>query len=253
VGQQLADRSGAPVVALDLVGFGYTRAIGSSATCTRNADLVIAALDTFGRSVVVGNSMGGAITIKTGARRPDLVAAMVLVNPAVRAAGIRSPQVRAGVSMAPMLFPTLGTRVIRSRARQLGPAGLVDGTLQVVLEQYDALDASVREDFITIARDRMQFPEATRAYADAAASLFWYMTRNLDRDLASALRATPGLLVFGDRDRLIHVSSAEALARRHPALDVAMLDGIGHAPQLEAPDRFVETVTTWLREGSRGA
>ena len=246
VGRALADRRGAPVVAVDLVGHGYTRALDSPATVARNTDLVVAALEEFGPSVVAGNSMGGAITVKAAARRPDLVEAMVLVNPAVRASGLRSPQMRTGVFMAPMLFPRVGERVIAARADQLGPEGLVDGTLQMVLEQLDALDASVRDDFIAIARDRMEFPEAARAYADAASSLFWYMTRNLDRDLAVGLRSTPGLLVFGDRDRLIHVSSAEALARRHPNLDVEMLDGVGHAPQLEAPDRFVDAVATWL-------
>jgi pimeloyl-ACP methyl ester carboxylesterase len=246
VGQALADRRGTPVVALDLVGFGYTRAIDTAATITRNADLVVAALEDLGPAVVAGNSMGGAITVKVAARRPDLVEAMVLVNPAVRASGWRSPQIRTGVFMAPMLFPRIGERVIAARADQLGPEGMVDGTLQVVLERLDALDARVRDDFVAIARDRMEFPEAARAYADAASSLFWYMARNLDRDLATALRARPGLLVFGDRDRLIHVSSAEALARRHPTLDVELLEGIGHAPQLEAPDRFVDAVTTWL-------
>lgn len=246
VGRDLAERRGAPVVAVDLVGFGYTRAIDTPATLNRNADLVVAALEELGPAVVAGNSMGGAITVKVAARRPDLVEAMVLVNPAVRASGIRSPQMRTGVFMAPMLLPRFGERVITARAGQLGPEGLVDGTLQVVLERFDALDASVREDFITVARDRMEFPEAARAYADAASSLFWYMTRNLDRDLAVALRSRPGLLVFGDADRLIHVSSAEALTQRHPTLDVAMLPGIGHAPQLDDPDLFVDTVTTWL-------
>ena len=246
VGRDLAERRAAPVVAIDLVGFGYTRAIDTPATLNRNADLVVAALERLGPSVVAGNSMGGAITVKVAARRPDLVEAMVLVNPAVRASGIRSPQMRTGVFMTPMLFPRVGERVITARAGQLGPEGLVDGTLQVVLERFDALDASVRENFIAVARDRMEFPEAARAYADAASSLFWYMTRNLDRDLAVALRSRPGLLVFGDADRLIHVSSAEALTQRHPTLDVAMLAGIGHAPQLDAPDLFVDTVTTWL-------
>lgn len=246
VGQALADRRGTTVVAVDLVGFGYTRAVDSPATLNRNADLVVAALDAFGPSVVAGNSMGGAITVKVASRRPDLVEALVLVNPAVRASGLRSPQMRTGAAMAPMLFPTLGQRLITARAQQLGPEGLVDGTLEVVLERLDTLDAQVRDDFIAIARDRMEFPEAARAYVDAASSLFWYMTRNLDRDLAVALQQRPGLLVFGNRDRLIHVSSAEALARRHPRLAVEMLDGIGHAPQLDAPDRFVDTVTTWL-------
>ena len=246
VGRALAEHRGAPVIALDLVGFGYTRALDTPATLNRNADLVVAALEEFGPSIVAGNSMGGAITVKVTARRPDLVEAMVLVNPAVRAAGIRSPQMRTGAFMAPMLFPTVGERLIAARANRMGPEGLVDGTLQVVLEQYDGLDPAVREEFIAIARDRMEFPEAARAYADAASSLFWYMARNLDRDLAVALQARPGLLVFGDRDRLIHVSSAEALAQRHPTLEVAMLEGVGHAPQLDAPDRFVAAVTSWL-------
>ena len=246
VGRALADRRGARVIALDLVGFGYTRAVDSPATVTRNADLVIAALEEFGPSVVAGNSMGGAITVKAAARRPDLVTGMVLVNPAVRATGLRSPQMRTGAAMAPMLFPTLGERIVTARANQLGPERLVDGTLQVVLEQFDDLDPAIRADFIAVARARMEFPEAARAYVDAASSLFWYMTRNLDRDLAVALQEVPGLLLFGDRDRLIHVSSAHALAERHPALDVELLEGVGHAPQMDAPDRFVEAVDVWL-------
>jgi len=246
VGRALAERRSAEVIALDLVGFGYTRALGTPATLNRNADLVVAALERFGPSVVAGNSMGGAITVKVAARRPDLVEAMVLVNPAVRASGLRSPQMRTGAFMAPMLFPTLGERLITARANKVGPEGLVDGTLQVVLEQYDDLDPAIRDDFVTIARDRMEFPEAARAYVDAAGSLFWYMTRNLDRDLAVALQSRPGLLVFGDRDRLIHVSSAHALSQRHPALVVEMLEGIGHAPQLDSPDVFVDTVAAWL-------
>jgi pimeloyl-ACP methyl ester carboxylesterase len=246
VGQALADRRGAPVIALDLAGFGYTRAIGTEATVGRNADLVIAALERFGPAVVTGNSMGGAITVKAASRRTDLVEAFVLVNPAVRPAGLRSPQVRNGVILAPMLFPTLGERLITSRAGQLGPEGMVDGTLEIVLERAHELDPEVRERFIEVARDRMEFPEAARAYADAAASLFWYMSRNLDRDLATTLRNRPGLLVFGERDRLIHVSSAHALARRHPRLDVEILDGVGHAPQLDAPGRFVDVVAGWL-------
>lgn len=246
VGQPLADRRGTTVTALDLAGFGYTRAVGTDATMNRNADLVISALEHLGPAVVAGNSMGGAITVKVAARRPDLVEAMVLVNPAIRPASLRSPQVRAGVFMAPMLVRRLGERVIAARANQLGPEGMVDETLQVVLSSPASLDPSVRDDFVRIARERMEFPEAARAYADAAASLFWYMSRNLDRDLTVALRTRRGLMVFGDDDQLIHVSSAHALAARHPTLDVELLEGIGHAPQLDAPGRFVDVVDAWL-------
>jgi pimeloyl-ACP methyl ester carboxylesterase len=196
--------------------------------------------------VLFGNSMGGVITVKVSAQRPDLVQGLVLVNPALRPV-FGSPQWRQAWLLSPMVFPRVGTRVIGGRARQLGAEGMVDGTLQLVLEDPTALHPSIREEFVTIATDRGAYPEAARAYADAASSMFWYLVRNLDRDLGLTLQARPALMVFGDRDRLVHVSSAHALSARHPDLDVEMLDGIGHAPQLEAPQRFVDVVDNWLQ------
>jgi pimeloyl-ACP methyl ester carboxylesterase len=246
VGQPLADRRNGPVIAIDLAGFGYTRSVGSTATIQRNAALVIAALEEFGAGVVVGNSMGGAISIKVSAQRPDLVEGLILVNPAIKPA-FGSPQWRQAWLLSPMMFPQVGARVIRSRARQLGAEGMVDGTLQIVLADPTALDRSVRDEFVTIATERGEYPEAARAYADAASSMFWYLVRNLDRDLGVTLQTRPALMVFGDRDRLVHISSARALGARHPDLDVVILEGIGHAPQLEAPQLFVDVVDEWLR------
>ena len=247
VGQALADRRNGPVIALDLAGFGYTRSVGTNATIQRNAALVIAALEEFGPGVVVGNSMGGAIAIKVSARRPDLVLGLVLVNPALRPV-FGSPQWRQAWLLSPMVFPRVGARLIGGRARQLGAEGMVDGTLMLVLEHPAALDRSIRDEFVTIATERGAYPEAARAYADAASSMFWYLVRNLDRDLAVTLLTHPALMVFGDRDRLVHISSAQALQARHPELDVTILEGIGHAPQLEAPQLFVDVVDEWLRD-----
>jgi len=115
-----------------------------------------------------------------------------------------------------------------------------------VLEEPGRLDPAIRDEFIAIAEARLAFPEAPRAYIDAANSLFWYLTRNLDRDLAVALRTRHGLMVFGDRDRLIDISSARGAAARHPGLVVEELVGIGHAPQLEAPELFVDVVCDWV-------
>jgi pimeloyl-ACP methyl ester carboxylesterase len=246
VGQPLADRRNGPVIAIDLAGFGYTRSVGTTATVKRNAALVVAALEEFGPSVIVGNSMGGAITIKVSAQRPDLVHGLILVNPAIRPV-FGSPQWRQAWLLSPMVFPRVGARVIGGRARQLGAEGMVDGTLHIVLADPTVLDRSVRDEFVTIATERGAYPEAARAYADAASSMFWYLVRNLDRDLALTLHTHPALMVFGDRDRLVHISSAHALSARHPDLDVSILEGIGHAPQLEAPQLFVDVVDEWLR------
>jgi len=102
-----------------------------------------------------------------------------------------------------MFFPRVGARLIGGRARQLGAEGMVDGTLQIVLEDPTALDRSIRDEFVTIATERGEYPEAARAYADAASSMFWYLVRNLDRDLGIILQTHPALMVFGDRDLLV--------------------------------------------------
>jgi pimeloyl-ACP methyl ester carboxylesterase len=40
--------------------------------------------------------------------------------------------------------------------------------------------------------------------------------------------------------------ASEALARLRPDWAFERLDGIGHLPQLEAPDRFAAVVERWL-------
>ena len=162
VGQALADRRNGPVIALDLAGFGYTRAVGTNATIHRNAGLVVAALEEFGPSVVFGNSMGGVISVKVSALRPDLVQGLVLVNPALRPV-FGSPQWRQAWLLSPMVFPRVGTRVIGGRATQLGAEGMVDGTLRLVLEDPTALDPRIRDEFVAIATDRGAYPEAAPA------------------------------------------------------------------------------------------
>src|SRR5438067_1946581 len=58
--------------------------------------------------------------------------------------------------------------------------------------------------------------------------------------------AAPALLVQGTRDRLVSLAASRATAALRPDWTLAVLEGIGHVPQLEAPERFVATVTGWL-------
>jgi len=58
----------------------------------------------------------------------------------------------------------------------------------------------------------------------------------------------PVLLVHGALDRLVHVASARAAAKAHPHWRYAELPGIGHVPQLEAPDRTAGIIFDWLAD-----
>jgi pimeloyl-ACP methyl ester carboxylesterase len=53
--------------------------------------------------------------------------------------------------------------------------------------------------------------------------------------------------VAGERDRLVRLPAARALSAARPDWPFEVLDGIGHVPQLECPDRFLGVVTPWLR------
>lgn len=52
--------------------------------------------------------------------------------------------------------------------------------------------------------------------------------------------ATPSLIVFGDRDRLIHVETANLLHQLLPNSEVIIMPGIGHAPMIERPRQTAE-------------
>src|SRR5690242_7458182 len=73
------------VLALDLVGFGRTPPEGRSADVWAQRDLLVRFVREVAGSpaVLVGNSMGGLLTVMAAAEYPDDVAGAVLVDPAV--------------------------------------------------------------------------------------------------------------------------------------------------------------------------
>ncbi|HUF85183.1 MAG TPA: alpha/beta hydrolase [Acidimicrobiia bacterium] len=246
IGGPLAAALDATVTAIDLPGFGLTRLPpGRRAAVGASGRLVAAVLaDVVGPAVVFGNSMGGAISVGLAARRPDLVRALVLVDPAVPQRGARLPPWQLVARMAPLMVPQLGGRFIGVRARRLGPAGMVDSTLEWSVAYPERVDPTLRERLIALATQRSAFPEVPAAYADAARSLFFYFQGGMNGDLARV--PCPTLIVHGELDRLVPVGSARAVAARHPEFALEVIEDCGHAPQLELPDRFLELVTPWL-------
>jgi len=52
--------------------------------------------------------------------------------------------------------------------------------------------------------------------------------------------AMPTLIVWGKEDRVINVATADLLHRLMPNSKILLMDGIGHVPMLEAPERSAE-------------
>jgi pimeloyl-ACP methyl ester carboxylesterase len=63
----------------------------------------------------------------------------------------------------------------------------------------------------------------------------------------------PVLLVHGERDRLVPVSAARGAARANPSWSLVELLGVGHVPQMEAPQECAAAILEWLGDGGRSA
>jgi pimeloyl-ACP methyl ester carboxylesterase len=50
----------------------------------------------------------------------------------------------------------------------------------------------------------------------------------------------PVRLVWGDRDRMVRITGADRVLREVPGASLETLEGVGHCPQVEAPDRIAE-------------
>jgi pimeloyl-ACP methyl ester carboxylesterase len=245
VGPELAERLHATVTAVDLPGFGLTRLPrGRRATLGTHGRVLRSLLERSGPAAVAGNSMGGALGVGLAARRPDLVRALVLVDPALPRPATQRTQWSVMARLAPMLVPVVGARVMAARGRLLGPERLVDEAMGWTLCDPARLDPELRRRLVELATTRRAFPEAPRAYAEAARSLFWYLTGQMRVDERRV--TSPTLIVHGSHDKLVPAAAARALAQRRPDFALEMIDDCGHAPQLEVPDRFLAAVVPWL-------
>ena len=113
------------VVAVDLAGHGLTPSLGRTARVGANRRLLGRFLDRVARgpAVLIGNSMGGYLSLAEAAAEPAKVASLVLVNAAVPLAKGERADRRVLALFAGFLLPFVGGALLRYRAR--GAAALL--------------------------------------------------------------------------------------------------------------------------------
>ncbi|MGP3953334.1 alpha/beta fold hydrolase [Streptomyces sp. 7N604] len=222
--------------AIDLPGFGYsTPPDDGDYSISGHARAVIRYLDAAGRGPVhlLGNSLGGAITTRVAAVRPDLVRTLTLVSPALPE---RPPQLSAlptallAVPGVTSLFARL-TRTWTAERRTLEVLGLCYGDPGRV--DPDGFTAAVRE-----YERRLKLPyfwdvmaRSSRGVVDAytlgGQHSLW---RQAERVLA------PTLLVYGGRDKLVSFRMANRASRAFRDSRLLTLPEAGHVAMMEYPE-----------------
>ncbi len=216
------------VIRLDLIGHGGTEAPASGYSIERQAALVKAVLDKLGvgRLAVVGHSMGGEVATEFTALDPSRVERLVLIDSPPKPETTFDLMTRLG------LMPGIGQTLWRLRT---------DTMLRRALAQGFAPGFPVPEAFVA---DLWQLTYT--AFHNAHDGSLAYVTDQGTPERLSALDPVPPLLViFGTRDQLISPASAK-LFDKVPGASVVMIDGAGHSPMVEAPEKTLALIKDFL-------
>lgn len=237
-------------LAVDLPGFGTTQVpAGGSARVPANAGFLGALLAELGwdRVVLFGNSMGGLICTLAAARHPQVVRGLVLVNPALPAPRRHMWRIptRAISRVLPAAVPGVGPLLVELVMRARTAEELIDDSFASVLADVDCVRASMRAALVDSLEDARIYRWRRRALVEAASSLVAMLADGREALAAVDAVTVPTLLLWGDADRLVSPHVIAGLVERRSDWDQHVFGGIGHAPMLEAPDVFVEVVTSW--------
>ncbi len=234
------------VIAPDLVGFGYTEPLGRGVTVEANAQLVADIIDDYGGpALLVGNSMGGLISILAAGQYPDRVSALVLVDPAGPVASWSRLNARTTMTLGTSMIPGIGPAVVeRYRAERTPEAGVRESYEFVAADPTIVSDVAFA-DALEIAELRRRQPWSPHALANASRSIARYVLTK--RHFLRALhRVTqPTLLIQGSADTVVQPETAMWIARQRPDWSVVYLEGIGHIPMIESPDTTMQVFRTW--------
>lgn len=236
------------VLALDLPGFGRSERVGRRsrvsdlrATVSRFVDEVAGA-----PVVLVGNSMGGGISMLEAALEPAAVEALVLSNsvfPWTRGS-LPAPVVMLGFSL--YRLPRVGEWFARQRITRVEAERAVEVGFRIITHD----PSSIPEDLVRLHVEQLvrhqQNPDAGPAFLEAARSLMALgRHREVVRWIVNSVKC-PVLVIHGRSDRLVPVGFAEAAAQMRPDWDLRLLPKVGHVPQMEAPERWLGLVEGWL-------
>lgn len=235
-----------PVVAIDLPGFGQTEPPDPRAARMRpQARFLVRLLDALGwdQAIVHGNSMGGLLSVLLAADRPDRVERLVLTCPALpppRGRVAMSPS--AAARLAPFVSWRLGGLVLERMYGRTPAEEIRRGTMELVLGDLDDVRPALRQvqlDNVAVGKD-----EQWRASSFARAAGDLISTLGASRSVNEAIDAVraPTLVVWGEHDQLVARATMDRVMERRPDWTRVDIDGVGHVPMIEAPDRWLDVV-----------
>lgn len=238
------------VLALDMPGFGWSPRDGRGSGLMDERRILsrfIAELAT-GRTVLAGHSMGGVIAILQVAVEPASAAGLVLTSSALPWSRGSLPHPAVIGAFALYGTPLVGDRLARIRMRRMDPEQVVRFGYRMIASDPSSIPDEIVRMNVDLVRERQSDPDAPDAFLDAARSMLRLGKRPDVSARALAAVECPVLLLHGRRDRFVPAAFAEAVLAGQPTWRGRIFPGLGHAPQMEAPGRWLSEVADWYAE-----
>lgn len=237
--------------AVDLPGFGDSPPPDDGDySVTAHARAVIRLLDARGRGPVhlVANSLGGAVSTRVAAMRPDLVRTLTLISPAL-------PELRAQRSAWPTAAMALpgAAPLLRRLTKDWTPEMRVRGVMALCYGDPGRVTDQAFLHAVEEMERRLELPYFWDAMARSARGVVDAYTlggqhglwRQAERVLA------PTLLVYGCRDQLVSYRMARKAAAAFRDSRLLTLPDAGHVAMMEYPETVAEAVRQLVHNSGR--
>ncbi|MBN8487881.1 MAG: alpha/beta fold hydrolase [Burkholderiales bacterium] len=229
------------LVAVDLPGHGLSDFSAQADSPVSFARTMWSLLDALAiRQVhLVGNSLGGAISLQMHRSQPARVRSMLLAASA-------SLATTAPLPFRLMTLPGLGE--LMSRPGEMAVAQQV----QAIFGPDFVVTPALRE----LIRRNVMRPGAQKAFLGCVRQMTRLRGQRaalIEQAQASlAMSRVPTLLVHGRQDAVIPVAHSQNTCARHAHLRLEVFDHCGHTPQLEQPEHFNARLGALVRQSRLG-
>jgi pimeloyl-ACP methyl ester carboxylesterase len=227
------------VSALDLPGFGYSdKPLDFDYTLDGYADFIVSFMDAMKirKAVLVGNSMGGGISLTTTLNYPDRVDKLVLVD----SMGYpRGPDEKHFLPFALMGIPTLGEILMSFNYRFVVEQSLKGGPY------YD--NSFVTDDVVDAYYDVYKTENAQKTPLLVIRNIL--STEPLGEDVIKGVDV-PTLIIWGENDNLIPARDAEYFARDIADSKAIVIPEAGHMPHEEKAELVNSLISDFVKFGN---
>lgn len=238
------------VVRIDPRGAGDSDVPPAPWTIADVAADLLAVVDDVGidRGVVVGMSQGGGVVQEFADAHPDRVERLVMCAPLIGERALYPDTV-----VTPTTDHALvdGRGTLRALVAGADPADVLDlaqmrRNVAAALAPATERDRPELIDHIFALRAAKPVSPAGWLAQDFAGAAYRYTADIPDLSM-------PVLVLHGTEDRVVSPAVADVLEKRLSDIRVVRLEGLGHLPHWEVPERFVDLLTTFALDGTVAA